>query len=66
MIYLCYVTITGRDEEISLLTKEIHDMKADPKYGARRIILAFEGNPGTGKSRLAEALSSAASKERVK
>ena len=63
MIFLSYI---GRDEEISLLTKEIHDMKANPKYGTQRIILAFEGNPGTGKSRLAEALSSAATKERVK
>ena len=60
------VLLEGRKKEISILLTEVHDMKADPKLGIRRIILAYEGNPGTGKSRLAEALSAAAAKNHSK
>ena len=56
----------GRDKEISILLKEIHGMKTDHKLGAQRVILAYEGNPGTGKSRLAEALSTEAVKRHTK
>ena len=41
-------------------------MKVDPKIGVHRIIMAYEGNPGTGKSRLAEALSTVAGRDHIK